>query len=167
MLEHEQIDTTAISPDVTQGMLPEQRKRVWCAFYRTVGTYRRACESSGVPQGTLNYWLATDKEFAATVKHLREHVLMGSVIDAALESALTDGARGHHDRKMLLSALDPEGRFRERVQVDVSVSVSAQLSIARGIADIRRERLKALAVLSSPVLEGEFQEVLEEGFVEV
>ena len=147
-------------------MTPEQRKRVWCAFYRLCGTYKRSCAASGVPQGTLNFWLATDKEFAATVRHLREHVIVGSLVDAALESALNDGFKGHNDRKMLLSALDPEARFRERVQVDLSVTVSAQLNVARGIADIRRARLKALAAPEALVLEGEFQ-VLEGDSVEV
>jgi|GEM_PF-3068278 len=180
MLETKTAPHDPIAPDAIQETLAlektiftinrklpvDTQKSLYLQALKVYGRIGKTCEVTRIPYQSLSYWRGVDPDFDTEIKAWQSEGMVESLISASFLNAVSGGAKGYKDRELLLKAFggDP---FKDKLQVDISVSVSAQLSTARGIADIRRERLKALPVPSNPVLEGEFEEVLEESFVEV
>ena len=146
--------------------LPRQAQQA--AFLQTLKIYGflyRTCAVCGIPESTLHDWRRASPEFDAQIDRWLQHDMPDALESAAFFWATQGGVKGYKHLELLLKAKRPD-EYKDRLQIDMSVTVSAQLSVARGIADVRRARLKALSVPETPVFEGEF-EVLEEGSVEV
>jgi len=142
--------------------LPREAQQA--AFLQTLKIYGflgRTCAVCGIPESTMHDWRRASPEFDAQIDRWLKHDMPDALESAAFFWATQGGVKGYKHLELLLKAKRPD-EYKDRLQIDMSVTVSAQLNMARGIADIRRARLKALAAPSSPVLEGEFQEVLEE-----
>ena len=141
--------------------LPREAQQA--AFLQTLKIYGflgRTCTVSGIPESTMHDWRRATPAFDAQVTKWLQHDMPDALESAAFFWATQGGVKGYKHLELLLKAKRPD-EYKERIQIDMSVTTSAQLNVARGIADIRRARLKALAAPETLVLEGEF-EVLEE-----
>ena len=94
-----------------------------------------------ISRQTVLNWRKADEQFNVDV----DGVLHGEIPDMLESMSIHYGAtrpQNFLDRAMMLKAKRPD-EYKDRLTVDMSVTVSAQLGTARGIADIRRERLRA------------------------
>ena len=150
---------------VSRALPVDTQKVLYLQALKVYGRITKTCQVTEIPYQSLNYWRQSDPDFDTEIKEWQSSGMVETLISASFLNAVAGGPRGFKDREMLLRAFGGD-LFKERLQVDLSVTVSAQLGVARGIADIRRARLKALSAPETPVLEGEF-EVLEGDSVEV
>ena len=139
----------------------DTQKSLYLQALKVYGRITKACEVTGIPYQSLNYWRGVDSDFDTEIKSWQSSGMVESLIAASFLNAVSGGAKGYKDRELLLKAFGGD-LFKDRLQIDMSVTTSAQLSVARGIADVRRERLKALSAPETLVLEGEFVEVESE-----
>jgi len=138
------------------------QKSLYLQALKVFGRIGKTCEVTTIPYQSLSYWRQSDPDFDTEIKSWQSEGMVEALISASFLNAVAGGAKGYKDRELLLKAFGGD-TFKDRLQVDLSVTVSAQLNTARGIADVRRARLKALVAPETPVLEAEFVEVLEEG----
>ena len=132
----------------------DERKNAFLDALKMYGYLSTAADALGLHRDTVFDWRQADQEFDSDVKYWLETGRVERIEAKSYLEATTNKA-AFLDRAMLLKALNPD-RYKDRIQVDMSVTVSAQLGTARGIADIRRDRLKASN--SSPVINLDEQE---------
>ena len=157
-------DTLALEKSIfaiSRALPVDTQKVLYLQALKVYGRIGKTCEVTEIPYQSLSYWRQSDSAFDTEIKSWQSSGMVESLISASFLNAIAGGPRGYKDRELLLKAFGGD-LFKDRLQIDMSVTTSAQLSVARGIADVRRERLKALSAPETLVLEGEFVEVESE-----